>query len=233
MRGSRHGRCRLNSCSCAGHDQDVRDKAAALVGEYVPGCGFVAPTLTIAGHPKESGQDIVPAPPLTMPIHAVADEVDRETALWDAVKSSALSALRVSTEATGLDQLDAETCMRILYALRAGLEHLRDVEAGLVNRIYLAGPHGMDVRVEGLPPAIVGRSKNRKGWDERGAAFAYLDSKMAARDGEAPDPGEVVDWMLELFGVNYVRTTPLKAVGLQVDAFCEETPGKPQVSFIQ
>lgn len=150
--------------------------------------------------------------------------------LWDAVAEVAFAALHVTKEATSLSELPPEEAMRILYGLRDAIDHLRDVDAALVQHIYLHGEHG-DVRLEGLPPAKVTRGRDRKDWDARGAAFAYVDSKMVERHGETPDPAEVASWVLEVVGASYCRVTPLRAVGLDPEAFCESSPGRLSVTF--
>lgn len=150
--------------------------------------------------------------------------------LWDAVAEVAFAALHVTKEATGLSDLPPEEALRVLYGLRDAIDNLRDVDAALVQHIYLHGEHG-DVRIEGLPPAKITRGRERKDWDARGAAFAYVDSKMTERQGETPDPADVVSWVLDVVGASYCRVTPLRTVGLEPEAFCTSSPGRLAVTF--
>jgi hypothetical protein len=154
-----------------------------------------------------------------------------EKDLAAAVERVALAALEVTTEATGLDALAPEDCLRILYSLRAALEHLRDVEASLVREIYTRGEHG-DWQVLGLPVAKVTRSRDRKSWDGRGIARAVIDARIEERNGQIPDdPWDVADWLLEVLGISYGRVTALRALGLDPEMFCESSPGALRVVF--
>lgn len=150
--------------------------------------------------------------------------------LWDAVAEVAFAALHVTKEATGLSDLPPEEALRVLYGLRDAIDNLRDVDAALVQHLYLHGEHG-DVRVEGLPAARVQRNRDRKAWDERGAVRDYVNHQIVSNDGELPDPLQVVEWVLNVVGVNYCRVTPLKAAGLDPKDYCTETPGSLSVAF--
>lgn len=128
-----------------------------------------------------------------------------------------------------IDTLPWDHALELLADLRATMDqHLRPIESSLVRHVYLTGPHGT-TEVEGHGIVEIRRTPDRKRWDERSAVYAALDTFMARRDGEVPDPADVVDMVLELVGVQYLRTTALRAYGLRPGDFCEETPGKPSV----
>lgn len=128
--------------------------------------------------------------------------------------------------------LDPEAALLILHRLRGILATLGQVDAHLVTTAYLYGEHG-DVRVEGLPPAKVTRGRERKAWDSRGAAFAYVDRKIRAAGGVTPDPSEVAAWVLDVIGASYCKVTPLRDVGLDPTDFCTESPGRLGVQFLE
>lgn len=131
-------------------------------------------------------------------------------------------------------QLDAETAehwLRVLRDLRAVIEQLRTLDAGLVKHIYLTAEHGKQV-IDGIGEVWVARGKDRKKWDERGVAQAVLDHQMGERGGELPnDPWEVAQWLLDVLHVDYARVTPLRGMGLDPDVFCEVVTGKPSVTL--
>jgi len=144
-----------------------------------------------------------------------------------------LATERLSEVAVGnIETLDWEEAVRHLAQLRAAVGSLQELDSLLVRRIYLAGPHGKDVaELDGIGRISIGRSQEREHWDERGVARAVIDRHMANTTGEAPDPWDVAEWLLEVYGVKYCRLTPLRALGLEPDAFCDTTPGKPVVSL--
>lgn len=150
-----------------------------------------------------------------------------------AVELVALAAERLSTAAAGaIEPLDWEAAIRLLDVLRDAANTIGQVDALLVRQAYLRGPHGKNAaELEGIGLVSIGRSQDRKNWDERGVARAVIDARMADTTGEAPDPWQVAEWLLEVYGVQYVRVTPLRALGLEPAAFCEEIPGKPTVSL--
>jgi hypothetical protein len=145
----------------------------------------------------------------------------------------ALAADRLSTAATGvIESLDWEDCVRLLDTLRDAVRTIQQVDSLLVRQAYLKGPHGKNAaEVDGIGLVSISRSKDRKNWDERGVAQAVIDARMADTTGEAPDPWTVAEWLLEVYGINYVRVTPLRALGLEPEAFCEEITGKPTVQL--
>lgn len=178
------------------------------------------------------------------PHHVVEAELDARAAtakdesetpsLEDAVEVFVLAAEQVNRAALELARdPKPDDVLRRLHRLRAGLKHAQSVEAGLVRSAYLNGEHG-NVQVDGLPPAKVTRGRDRTKWDERGVAQAVLDVHMAELGGVAPaDPWTVVEWLLAVYGVQYVRVTPLREMGLEPEAFCDSVPGKISVQFIE
>lgn len=194
---AQHSRCRMKHCSCPQHDQDVKDRAAALMGDVFDGL--------------------------------------RPDPIRDYVRATSDAAHLLSIAATEVGERSAEDCLRLLHDLRASINLLKDVDAALVQRIYLAGEHG-DVRVDGLPPAKVTRGRDRKEWDARGAVFAYLDSVMSERQGELMEPSAVADLVMEVLPANSstaCKVTALKARGIDPKDYCTETPGRLAVTFVQ
>lgn len=170
-----------------------------------------------------------------MPDAAAVPEQLPETTLPVAAELIALAAERLSTAAAGvIDGLDWEDCVRLLDLLRGAVETVNQVDSLLVRQAYLRGPHGRNsAELDGIGLISISRSKDRKAWDERGVARAVIDKHMEAAEnlGEAPDPWTVAEWLLEVYGVQYVRVTPLRALGLEPGAFCEEITGKPTVQL--
>lgn len=146
----------------------------------------------------------------------------------DLFAAAAKQVLALRTEAiTDLDWVDA---VRQLDQLRQALWDARAIESALVHHIYMTGEHG-DQEVDGIGMVKVTRSRDRRHWDERGVARAVIDARMADSDGTAPDPWDVAEWLLEVYGVDYCRVTPLRALGLEPKAFCDDTPGTPSVQL--
>jgi len=140
--------------------------------------------------------------------------------------------LSVAARGDAIDALSWEDAVRLLDQLRDSIETLRQIDSLLVRRIYLAGPHGVNVaELDGIGRVSITRSKDRKKWDERGIARAVIDARMADTTGEAPDPWDVAEWLLQVVSVGYARVTPLRAMGLDPDAFCDVEPGKPTVQL--
>lgn len=156
------------------------------------------------------------------------EPADRRT--WDQIGTVVRYAEWVG-EGLDLAALTAEDALRMLHRLREATTALAEIDAVLSRHIYLSGEHG-DVRLDGLPAARVVRGRDRKNWDGRGAAFAYVDRQLASSDGEVPDPAAVVAWVLEVVGVGYCRTTALKAAGLDPESYCDSAPGKVRVEFV-
>lgn len=219
-----HDRCRLDGCSCPKHDADVLAKAAALTERPdIAQCSMCGST-----NKTESANGLPCAGPWHGP--TFFDRFIQDGMLTNMVERAVWLSEQISEAATALPE--AEQSLRILHRLREATRTLAQVDAALVTHLYLAGEHG-DVTVEGLPPVKVVRRKDRKNWDSRGAVFDYLRTRVAQADGEYPDPTAVAEWVLELVGVSYCRTTALKAAGLQPQDYCTETPGSLSVTFVE
>lgn len=131
----------------------------------------------------------------------------------------------------GVTSLGWEDAVRLLDRLRGAGDHLRVVEAALITHVYVTGEHGK-AEVAGIGQVEIHRSRDRKDWDERGVARAVIDQRMEQlADGEFPDPWDVAEWLLEVYGVQYCRVTALRALGLEPKAFCTDVPGKPSVTL--
>lgn len=159
-------------------------------------------------------------------------DIEAQPTLTAAVASLQLAGELLNIVAKGaIEDLAWDEALELLSDIRATLDdHIRPIEASLVRHVYLKGPHG-NVEVEGIGMVNVHRSTNRKHWDERSALFAVLDARLQERGGEVPDPAEVVEWVLEVAGINYLRVGALKAVGLRADDYCDTSPGTPQVAI--
>jgi hypothetical protein len=244
LRGPTHTRCRLEGCRCEGHVQDTRDAAAALVApplrpdpELIDNAEGNKRILASDKAAAQAHLDALPfeprwwASPLagipSAPEHAnwvqatsLADDDARGLdgmPLSTAVEFLSRSSSRLTAAAISLDATPEDT-LRLLHMLRSALSQIRDVEATLVQHVYLHGEHG-DVQIEGLPVAKVTRARDRKAWEHRPLAQAVLDAHLTERGFEQPDPWEAIAWVLDAAGVAYWN--------------CETTPGKPQVQFIE
>lgn len=176
--------------------------------------------------PAPAEEEPVPAPTTPAP----PPELDNLT-LEQAINLFTAAADRLSETTTkALMGTSWQDTIRLLSRLRAAGRTAGQVDAVLVKHIYLTGEHGDQV-VDGVGRVGIGRSRERTHWDERGVARAVIDAHMADTTGEAPDPWAVAEWLLEVYGVNYVRVTPLRGLGLEPKAFCDETPGKPTVQL--
>lgn len=174
----------------------------------------------------------IPAKAAT-PTQAELNEDDPQTALAVAVEIAVRAGENLASASLAIGpDLSAEDALRRLHRLRQAIEQCQLVDAALVRHIYLNGEHG-DVSLDGLPVAKVTRGRDRKSWDSRGAVFAYLDQRLSGADGELPDPMDVAAMVLDLVGVGYVRVTPLRSAGLDPDAFCDSSPGRLSVTFVE
>lgn len=144
---------------------------------------------------------------------------------------AAVDRLSVAMAGGAVTQLPADEAVRVLAALRAATDDARALDTSLVNHIYLRAEHGKKV-VDGVGEVWVSRTRSGDRWDERGALHAVVAKKMEARGGEVPDdPMEVLEWVLEVAGIGYLRKTALRTLGVPVDAYYDSVPGHPQVSL--
>lgn len=166
-------------------------------------------------------------PPPEDPMPHTTATLDPPATLTDAL-AVLESAVRAVVDAPHPD--DWQDAVRDLARLRDSVHRLGQIDRLLTNHIYLAGEHGKQL-VEGVGEVMVARSRDRRQWDAHGIAAAIIDERMADRGGEEAHPADVAEWLLEVLAVSYARVTPLRAMGLDPDAFCSSTPGTPAVSL--
>lgn len=124
-----------------------------------------------------------------------------------------------------------QDAVRIMRRIEAGTWDAREVHSSLAQHVYLTGEHGQQ-QVEGVPGMVmIGRGRERKSWDHTGVAQDYVAAKIEATGGEMPDPGQVVEWVLETAAPSYWRVTPLREAGLDPEDYCTSEPGNVSVSI--
>lgn len=146
------------------------------------------------------------------------------------VAEAAADALLDATGPSPIADLDWTQTVQTLAVIRSAIDTLRDLDALLVTHAYKTRP-GRYAEVEGLGRVETSRSSPYKKWDERGVAQAVLDAHLENTDGIAPDPWTVVEWLLEVYGVQYCRVGALQALGLKPDNYAERQQSKPVVTF--
>lgn len=127
-----------------------------------------------------------------------------------------------------VDKIGWRDALDLLDGIRTAVREAQAIDASLTRHVYLTGPHGTS-EVDGIGAVEITRSTNRTRWDERSALYAVLDTWLESRGGELPEPAEVVDKVLEIAGVQYLRVTALRAHGLRPDDYCNTEPGTPRV----
>lgn len=155
------------------------------------------------------------------------------TDLITSVKVVLAAAQELDQDAHGtIPALPWKTALDALATLREATRILGTIDASLVRHLYLTAPHGQ-TEIEGHGVIEVRRTQNRTKWDDRSGVHAYVSHKIdeTQKDGEFPPPWDVVDWVLEVAGVGYLRTTALRAAHLTPSDFCREEPGTPTVVF--
>lgn len=165
-----------------------------------------------------------PAPSTPAPSEGLQGAVETLRDAADALNTAALGTVETT---------DWQDAIRYLADLRDATDHIGAVTAGLTRHVYLTGEHG-DVDVDGVGRVKIARARDRKEWDSRGAVFAYIDARMVAREGELPDPTDVAEWVMDVLPATAstsCKVTPLRAVGLDPKAFCEDKPGKIGVTL--
>lgn len=149
----------------------------------------------------------------------------------DAAAVVALAVTDLAEALTGYHADDWRDAVHLLRAVRASRHRLAALDDTLTRWLYLHGEHGQHQLIDGIPGQVaITRSRARERWDERGVLTDYIEAKIRANDGEAPDPLEVVSWVLEVASVGYCRTTAVRAAGLDVADYRTSEPGKPSVS---
>lgn len=197
--------------------------------------GPVAPTLT----GQESGPEaVVPLhEPRDMTVTTLAGEVvhfrEKPTGLPAALASLSDAAEVLSQNAMDPDvaKVDWQEAVRMLDRLRRATDLIGSVHDALVMHVYLTGEHG-DQEVEGVKGMVrIARGRDRRSWEVDRTALAVVEAKMQEREGEMPDPEEVVEWLLEVLHVDYARVTPMRGLGLDPKEFCQDRPGKVGVQL--
>lgn len=154
------------------------------------------------------------------------------TDLEAAVAVTEKAAELVSVHAKGqIDDLPWQEAAALLKQLRSATFTLNAIDASLTRHIYLTAKHGT-IEVDGLGVMDVHRSTSRKHWADRTGVHDYVSRKIEETGGELPDPSAVVDWVLEVAGINYLRVTALRSVKLDTEDYCVSEPGKPTVKFL-
>jgi hypothetical protein len=124
----------------------------------------------------------------------------------------------------GPTDYDETAVLALLGILRASVRQALKLDALLVDHLHDHGTWGERI-VEGIGPVRTYRRPKNTRWDERGTAYAVLAKHMEETGGEVPDPGVVIDWLLEAAAVDYYRVTALRALGIDVDEFRHQEKG--------
>lgn len=161
-----------------------------------------------------------------------AGALDQVTALADAI-DTVLGWARVADEhAAGDLGLDLAGTAYLLDAARAARTHLAAVEQALTEHtasLWRRDKHLAPVEVAGLGLVGVKWGAERKKWDHDGLTSAVIDAKLAACDGEIPDPFTVARWVTEVAAPAYWRAGVLRGLDIDPDDYCEHRPGRASV----
>lgn len=124
---------------------------------------------------------------------------------------------------------------RLLYRLRKVTTTLGRLDASLVTWLYLHGEHGLHQQVEGVPGAVnITRGRAKERWEAEAAVRDYVEARIRANEGEAPDPLEVVEWVLRVVPATAstsLRKTPLREAGLDTGDYYTSEPGSLSVGL--
>lgn len=152
----------------------------------------------------------------------------------DAVAAARAAGKALSSALAGYEPEDWRDAVRLLHALRAAVEVLRVSDASLVRWLYLHGEHGQHQLLDGVGAFSITRGRSKERWQVAPAAQDYVEAQIIARDGEVPDPRQVVEWVLEVLPSGEsvsVKKTPLRKAGLDVDDYYTSEPGSLQVGL--
>lgn len=134
-----------------------------------------------------------------------------------------------SAEPTDLDEVAAD-----LRDLRAAIDALRSWEVVLTD--FLSDALGRnDMEVPGVGRVEVKRGANRKAWDHDALRRLVIakgrDERAVSVDGEVLESeGEAVGRaLMECAHVDYWRKGALADRGVDIDEFCEVSPGRVSV----
>jgi hypothetical protein len=139
----------------------------------------------------------------------------------------------VDQELTTVDDMNLDEAARQLFRIRSARAKLQRCEAALER--HIAGIFRADRldRYEALGIGVVEvrYGKPRTAWDHEALAKAWLEAWLPAYQGEIPPPWDVRDGLLEVAAVSYWRATPLRALGIDPDEYCESRPAQARVQI--
>lgn len=203
-----HTNCRMSACTCTCH---------------------VEPTMPVHIDPAVQQQAAagVLTPRPTTPTQTPEEDVEEfVTRLHD-------DADGLNVALKGYAPEDWRDAVRLLHRLRTAVGTLRDLDASLVQWLYLHGEHGMHQHIDGVPGEFaITRGRTKERWAAPEAVQAYVETQLE-RTGEVPDPLQVVAWVLEVLPATQstsLRKTPLKDAGLDLSEYYWSEPGTLQVS---
>lgn len=146
-----------------------------------------------------------------------------------------MDALEVlNAAATHVQDLDLTQSVSILKDLRRVVVELRLIDdAYLTRRVsellrYVNGP----VEVEGVAAVEIARSKNRRAWQHDALIRDWLDAHMIATGGEVCDPADLLTAFRKAAQISGWKVTAMREMGLDVDDYCDSSPGVAQVRFL-
>lgn len=176
----------------------------------------------------------ITADALLLTLDSLPPDDDEQPTIHDALATLAAGAAQLDralfTELSETPWVDA---LHRLRDLRRTTQSLGRSDAAMVRHAYLTGEHGKRV-LDGLGEVYVGRGRAREKWQGEAAVREYVDHQITELGGEFPDPSEVIRWVLEVVPVTEstkLRTTPLKAAGLDPDDYRHSEPGTLSVSL--
>jgi hypothetical protein len=132
-----------------------------------------------------------------------------------------------------LDAMSCDEAVRLLHEVQMTRKSLQASEEFITARIHDAwkGDTRTPLHVEGVGMVRVFRGKDRKAWQHDALTHAVVDAHLTATEGEMPDPFTIAGWIKEAAGIGYWKAGALKALGLEVDEFCESTRGRRTVAI--
>lgn len=131
-----------------------------------------------------------------------------------------------------VESLTVEQAATMLAQLRGVIKSLQRSDAALERWIATVfdDQHWWDpIEVGGVGLVEVRRSKNRRRWDHEAAARDWADAYMKTTEGVIPPLGELLAEFRKAASVSGWKVGGFKAVGLDVDDYCESSPAAPRV----
>lgn len=130
-----------------------------------------------------------------------------------------------------VDTTTWEEATHLLVALRSLITRARAVEDNLTRHIAARMPT-TPTAVDGVGLVQVRKGQLRKAWHSDELTRDVIRSHMERRGGEVPsDPYEVVRWVLDAAAIGYWRKSALTDLGLDVDDYCDTTPGRKSIQI--